>query len=296
MFGYIRPYKPELRFLDFSVYRQYYCGLCEALGRTTGPVTRMGLSYDMTFWYLFLASCCEEEGEVVLRHCPAKPWRIRPKQEEIRVGELAREIAFLTQVLIWLRFEDDAADREHRLRNRMLEPFFLHHFQKALDSSSQSLLREQLYHLQDLERSSSGDPMQLAGENEQLARILLRPFLQRVPPALWAKEVQGKENLLLQLLEDFGAQLFRWVYYADGVDDWQEDQEKGRANPFSFCQSRQELELAALPLFTMEEIALENIARRLPLQHHIPLIRNVLQQGLPSVHWLLLQGRDLPRL
>lgn len=49
MFGYIRPFQPELRMKEYEAYKSVYCGLCKELGRRYGIFARFTLSYDFTF-------------------------------------------------------------------------------------------------------------------------------------------------------------------------------------------------------------------------------------------------------
>ena len=49
MFGYIKPFTPDLRLREYEAYKAVYCGLCGQLGRSFGPVARMTLSYDFAF-------------------------------------------------------------------------------------------------------------------------------------------------------------------------------------------------------------------------------------------------------
>ena len=50
MFGYVRPYKDELRVREYEQYKAIYCGLCRALGKNYGVLSRLTLSYDCTLF------------------------------------------------------------------------------------------------------------------------------------------------------------------------------------------------------------------------------------------------------
>lgn len=50
MFGYVRPYKDEMKVREYEQYKGIYCGLCRALGKEYGIFTRLTLSYDCTFF------------------------------------------------------------------------------------------------------------------------------------------------------------------------------------------------------------------------------------------------------
>ena len=49
MFGYVQPAYAELRVREHELYKAYYCGLCRAMGRTTGQLSRFSLNYDLVF-------------------------------------------------------------------------------------------------------------------------------------------------------------------------------------------------------------------------------------------------------
>jgi len=49
MFGYIKPFKPHLRYFEYEIYSSFYCGLCKNLGKQYGQIFRLMLSYDFTF-------------------------------------------------------------------------------------------------------------------------------------------------------------------------------------------------------------------------------------------------------
>ena len=59
MFGYVIPDKDNMYIKDFNVFQSYYCGLCKALGRTGGPLTRLCTNYDVTFYNALLHSVAD---------------------------------------------------------------------------------------------------------------------------------------------------------------------------------------------------------------------------------------------
>ena len=54
LFGYVTVYKDELLVREFNEYKAVYCGLCKSLGKEYGVLSRVILSYDCTFYALFL--------------------------------------------------------------------------------------------------------------------------------------------------------------------------------------------------------------------------------------------------
>ena len=56
MFGYVTVPKNLLTEEEYSVFRSYYCGVCKATGKCASQISRLGLSYDITFLALVLSS------------------------------------------------------------------------------------------------------------------------------------------------------------------------------------------------------------------------------------------------
>lgn len=50
MFGYIKPFKAELKVKEWEAYQGIYCGLCKQLAQRYGLFARMTLNYDLFFW------------------------------------------------------------------------------------------------------------------------------------------------------------------------------------------------------------------------------------------------------
>ena len=49
MLGYVRAYRPEMKFKDYDMYKGVYCSLCKSIGKRYGLLARLTLSYDFTF-------------------------------------------------------------------------------------------------------------------------------------------------------------------------------------------------------------------------------------------------------
>ena len=74
MFGFIRPYKPELRVREVNRFQAVYCGLCHEIKDRYGRLQTYFLSYDMTFFALVIGSIAEEEPKTRYCRCDASPF------------------------------------------------------------------------------------------------------------------------------------------------------------------------------------------------------------------------------
>ncbi|MFR6330288.1 MAG: DUF5685 family protein, partial [Eisenbergiella sp.] len=71
MFGYITVDREELKIKDFDRYRAYYCGICQDLKESCGQLSRMTLTYDMTFLAILLTGLYEGHDKHELHYCAA---------------------------------------------------------------------------------------------------------------------------------------------------------------------------------------------------------------------------------
>ena len=67
MFGYVKPNLTDLTEAEKQRYRAFYCGLCHALGKQHGQLSRMALTFDLTYLTIFLSSLYEPDKN------PARP-------------------------------------------------------------------------------------------------------------------------------------------------------------------------------------------------------------------------------
>ena len=73
MFGYIRPFKPEMRVCEYEAYKGIYCALCKALGKEYGIAARFALSYDGAFVALLSVSLSQECATMQKGRCTCNP-------------------------------------------------------------------------------------------------------------------------------------------------------------------------------------------------------------------------------
>ena len=106
MFGYVIPDKQNMYIKDFNVFQGYYCGLCRALGKTGGPLTRLCTNYDVTFYSVLLHSIAgvepKIESKVCALNCKKKPM--------IEVDDLSLKSADVAVLLTYYNVVDDVED------------------------------------------------------------------------------------------------------------------------------------------------------------------------------------------
>ena len=192
MFGYVRPFRPELKCKDFDLYRATYCGLCRCLRRRYGLIAPMFLNFDFTFLALVLWEG-EERWEPCRGRCHANPLVKKTMCVQSPALELAADESI---VLAWWKLRDSVQD----------EGFFGGLPARALSLALAGSYRKAARRVPDFDRTA-----------DTLARRLIS--------AARAEVVRGR--VLGQLLYHLG----RWIYLADARDDLEEDRSAGRYNP-----------------------------------------------------------------
>ena len=204
---------------EYEFYRAAYCGLCRANGRCTGCASRFALSYDFVFLALVRLAVSGEQIEFRHKRCMAHPFK---KRNEIcacdTLDYCARAAAILTHHKILDDIDDERGSRRFAARLALL--FSRRSHKKALkvlpklDENVKVKLAE-LAELESEKVASVDRPAELFGEIT--ADILSHGF-------------SGSDE---RILRQIGLHIGKWIYIADALDDYGEDTEKGRYNPFA---------------------------------------------------------------
>lgn len=214
MFGYLRPYEPELKIKDFHYFRAHYCGLCRTMGQRLGQKSRFALSYEATFLSLLLSAYLQEDEELYLDRCIVHPSRKRLFRSSTFAQEYAADLNLL---LFYYKLQDDWEN--DRSLKALIGQAFLATAQKRAAVNCGDLAQiipRELGELARLEQAQCPSPDQAA---EPFARIMATMF--QVPGAPKA-------------FSTFGYELGRWIYLIDAFDDLEEDLTSGSYNPHCY--------------------------------------------------------------
>jgi hypothetical protein len=88
MIGYLKPDVNELRVRELKLYNAYYCGICTGLSKKYGPVSRLLLSYDSTFFVILSDALSGSQCQFAHARCPLPPFQKKRivKSEDMRFG------------------------------------------------------------------------------------------------------------------------------------------------------------------------------------------------------------------
>ncbi len=296
MFGYVRPYKPELLVKEYGQYKAIYCQLCRVLGDEYGVLARFALSYDCAFYAMLALSVTGSRVEEQKRRCvcnPLKACTYLPSP-----GEAYKKAAALCVLLTYHKLRDDCEDEGFfaSLGSRLLLPVVSPKAGRAARQypGMAGIVEKAMESQRQAEEEGAG----VDRCAEPTANLLRELF----------GELAGCDSKQRPALESFGYFLGRWVYLMDAADDLAEDMRSGSFNPFI-----KRLGLEGKKELTQEERraadeacneALNATAARLVLAANLielgqfgPIIENVAQKGLAEVQReiLFLHIREKPK-
>ena len=273
MFGYVRPFRPELKCRDFDLYRATYCGLCRCLRRRYGLLAPMFLNYDFTFLTLLLWQP-EESVRPCRGRCHANPLLKKDMCPDSPALELAADESI---ILTWWKLRDSVADDGFwsGLPARVLSGLLKGAYRKAARRRPEfdRAVRTSLEELSALEKEKCPS---LDRPADTFARLLQAA----VPP----EESRGR--VLEQLLYHLG----RWIYLVDARDDLEEDRRAGRYNPVA-ARYGGAADDQALKLTLDHSLELMGAALQLgEFGCRMPILENIIYLGLPLVQRAVLEG------
>lgn len=274
MYGYVRPFRPELKIREFERYKAAYCGLCHALRRRFGLRARFCVNYDMTLPLLLLP----EAPQFCRKRCPASPFK---KKCVVCVSAPLDRIADMTMILAYHKMSDAVHDcRGFKRLGARLGRFALRRAYRraaAREAAFDCAAAARLAELAELEKTLSAADAAAALDRTAACFAEIT--------ALFALLSPEYARLWREIFYHIG----RYVYILDAADDYEADVRRGRFNPLSL---RYNLRSAALPddvrddLRKTIELSLSMAAAAfelLPTAEGTPLCANILYLGLPAV-------------
>lgn len=262
MYGYVRIYKPELKFREYDIYRSCYCGLCHALHKRYGTAARWTLSYDMTFLVLLLTGLYEPVETEAQHRCSAHPFQ----KQWYRVSEMADYAADMSILLYHEKCMDDWND-ERKLSRRAAAGMLKGNFQKAKKyyPEKAAWIAMQLELLHEMEERLEPNAETVAG---CFGKLLGELFV-------W-KSDEWEESL-----RKIGFYLGKFIYLLDAYDDLERDRKKKCYNPFLLDSVEDDaFHENCEKLLQMMISACASEFERLPILKYADILRNILYAGV----------------
>ncbi len=285
MFGYVRPFKPEMKVCEYELYEAVYCGVCRAVRRRYGAGAAAALSYDLAFLALMGIGVRGGAAGMVKKRCPLHPLTGRNCACGTEGGDDAAEksldyAADCHVILSFHKLTDDLADGGllKKLRAAVLLPaVYMMYYRKAKKrrrgiaaAVSRAMKRQRA-----AEKSGSRSVDRLSEPTASAMRAIFSELGDYDP--------DGRE-----LLGQLGYMLGRYIYICDALDDLADDARHGDANPFlprgknvkvdSELRGRAERKARIAAELTLGEMA--EVYRSVPLNSMSAVTDNIIYLGL----------------
>ena len=226
MFGYVKPFIPNLRIKEYDFYKSVYCGLCRSMKIHTGNLSRVTLSFDMTFFALVRMALTQTKLKVRRRRCFVHPLRKRPIMDD---NDALAYTAYVSAVLMYHKVSDTIADDKgiKKLGAYTVRPYAGGMRRRAAKAAYEIavIADTAMKKLSALEREKCDTPDMPADVfGDMLGRLL----------------AYGLDERNARIAYEIGLHTGRWVYLTDAIFDYENDQKKGNYNPFIFAFSDSE--------------------------------------------------------
>ncbi len=253
--------KPELKIREFERYKGFYCGLCRRLKCANGNVSRITLTYDMTFLILLLSSLYEPAESEERHRCPVHPGR---KQRMI-YNEITDYGADMNVLLSYYHFLDDWAD-ERKPSGLLGSGLFAGKARRIGERYPRQagVIRASLTRLSELEKQGTTELDEIS-----------RPFGE-----LMSELFVYREDSFGKILRRFGFFLGKYIYLLDAYLDLEMDRKRNCFNPLRgmIAHDGPDERMEEILDGTMREAIIE--FEKLPLERDLPILRNILYEGV----------------
>lgn len=273
MFGYVRPYQPELKCKDFDLYKATYCGLCRCLRQRYGWLAPMFLTYDYTFFAL-LHWQTEESFSPCRGRCHANLFRKKNMCPNSKALELAAdESVILTYWKIRDALQDETSWRWAAAK--AIEFCLRSSYGKAASRCPDfdQSVQKNLCVLTELEKENCTSLDRCA---DAFAKILSTSIPQSDP----------RSRVLEQVLYHVG----RWIYLIDAYDDLEQDRQAGCYNPIA-ARYGDSVDVDGLSLTMSHSLELAGAALQLgEYGCRQAVLENIIYLGMPLVQKAVFDG------
>jgi hypothetical protein len=280
LFGYVRPFKPELRIKEYETYKAIYCGLCSKLGKLYSPFSKLVLSYDFTFVVMLALSLDGGCPVYKDKRCWLNPLK---KCMRVQSDEALAFACHLQMLMLYHKVRDDVADGHgfSKLKAWFAYPFARLAYKKAkrmlpgLDAGMTAMMAEQ----SKLEKERCSDLDRAA-----------HPSAQMLGEALAAL---SQDTTKKRILDRIGYCVGRWVYIIDALDDYDKDRKSSSYNPLieSYGSDKEAATQAAVYALNMSAAQAQAAFELLEPVRYRELLENLFYLGLGNMQRLVLTGK-----
>ncbi len=256
MFGYVVANFEKLSEEEKKHYQTCYCSLCRSLGNRHQTISRITLTYDMTFLILILSALYPAEHDLQTERCLIHPLKPHTYWQD----DITAYAADMNVALAYYNFLDDWQDEKKKSAFYKAKLFEQANRQiTALYPRQCKQIQESLQSLNAMEKANVLNPDLPAN---CFGKLLAEVFIWR-------------EDGNAPALRAFAQALGKFIYIMDACLDLVEDIKNERYNPLIASTWENTGEILNLLMADCTEKY-----QRLPIQQDKHLIENILYSGV----------------
>ena len=271
MFGYIQPYKNELKVKDVKVYKNVYCTLCNVLKRRYGRIYSFFLNYEVVFLYFFIQGAEVQNKSNYKFKCMINPFY--QCTYEINL-ELINYAAFINIYLVQGKLQDNYND-EHSLISKFLCCLLnvSERYRQDCKKYSQIVNKIDLYlnQLSGLEKSSNSDIDDCSKTMGNVLKEIVSFYFD-----FHKLEIKHRSDI-----QEVAYILGQWIYIMDAYDDYEKDKKTNSFNPF-IKQNEKDYRIVGLKILSLMHWNIKRIKYRIDFSEYSEIIDNILEYGLQN--------------
>lgn len=210
MFGYVVPLKDEMKIREFEIFRSYYCSLCNEIGKKS-YVSKVTLTYDMTFLSILLSSIHLETDNTYKKFCPYK----LNKVNIVNSNRYTEYAADMNIILSNRKLIDNYKDDKSYLSLFLSK--IIHTNKLTVDAKDKiKSIDEYLVNTYKLEKNKTNSLDEISHDFAKICEMIF--------------DIYGDSPPLRVL----GYNIGKWIYILDAFDDIEKDIKKKNYNPLLY--------------------------------------------------------------
>lgn len=216
MFGYVKPYTPQLLVREHELYKAIYCGLCRSMSKNTGCLSCLGLSYDFVFLATVRMIAEGERPSVIYKRCIPHPIK---KRAAVSENSSLVYCAAASAALKADKLKDDLNDERgfKKLAAAILLPEARHAVRRS--DKLQTKAPSTASYLSELSELEAANTPSLDQGADRFGELL---------GSIFSYGLDRNEALICM---EIGRETGRFIYALDAARDLGEDVRDGKYNP-----------------------------------------------------------------